>query len=360
MKNRFRLIIFVLVAAAVLFVASPGRSQQTAFYVSPGGNDSNAGTEAQPFKTLTKARDTVRTLNKSMTKDIVVYLRGGTYEVDQTLSFDERDSGTHGHTIIYKSYAGEKAAICGGRKIIGWERDSGNVWKARIGLADFRQLYVNGVRAVRARGGRLPGAELYARDGYKTSDVSMATWGNQSDIEFIYDLEWERIIAKVHSIRKEGSNAVVTMLQPYFTLVRLKGGVQPSFPTYIENARELLDAPGEWYFDRTAQVVYYIPRAGEEVNSAEIMAPAVEKLLELRGSLDAPVHHIQFEGITFCHASWVRPSQVGLVDVQANFVITPHNLIARNDGSVDNLHNENSKSPSNVVLHAAKSISFER
>ena len=360
MKNRFRLIIFVLVAAAVLFVASPGRSQQTAFYVSPGGNDSNAGTEAQPFKTLTKARDTVRTLNKSMTKDIVVYLRGGTYEVDQTLSFDERDSGTHGHTIIYKSYAGEKAAICGGRKIIGWERDSGNVWKARIGLADFRQLYVNGVRAVRARGGRLPGAELYARDGYKTSDVSMATWGNQSDIEFIYDLEWERIIAKVHSIRKEGSNAVVTMLQPYFTLVRLKGGVQPSFPTYIENARELLDAPGEWYFDRTAQVVYYIPRAGEEVNSAEIMAPAVEKLLELRGSLDAPVHHIQFEGITFCHASWVRPSQVGLVDVQANFVITPHNLIARNDGSVDNLHNENSKSPSNVVLHAAKSIRFER
>ena len=360
MKNCFRLVSCALVAAVVLFVASPGRSQQTAYYVSPGGNDSNAGTEAQPFKTLTKARDTVRTVNRSMAQDIVVYLRGGTYAVDQSLLFDERDSGTNGHNIIYRSYAGEKAIICGGRKIIGWERDSGNVWKARTDIPDFRQLYVNGVRAVRARGGPLPDAELYGADGYKTSDVNMATWGNQSDIEFIYDLEWERTIAKVHSIRKEGSNAVVTMLQPYFTLVRLKGGVQPSFPTYIENARELLDAPGEWYFDRTAHVVYYMPRSGEDLNSAEIMAPVVEKLLELRGSLDAPVHNIQFEGITFCHASWVRPSQIGLVDIQANFVISPQNLIARNDGGVDNLHNEDSKSPSNVVLHAAKSIRFER
>ena len=182
----------------------------------------------------------------------------------------------------------------------------------------------------------LPDAELYGADGYKTSDVNMATWGNQSDIEFIYDLEWEQDhLPRSTHIGKEGSNAVVTMLQPYFTLVRLKGGVQPSFPTYIENARELLDAPGEWYFDRTAQVVYYIPRAGEDVNSAEIMAPVVEKLLELRGSLDAPVHNIQFEGITFCHASWLRPSQIGLIDIQANFVISPQNLIARNDGGVD-------------------------
>ena len=360
MKNCFRLVFCAYIAAAVLCVASQGQSQQKAYYVSPGGNDSNPGTEAQPFKTLTKARDTVRTMNKNMTQDIVVYLRAGTYYVDQTLLFDERDSGTNGHNISYRSYPNEKASVCGGKSIIGWERDSGNVWRAKTDIPDFRQLYVNGVRAVRARGGVLPGAELYGGDGYKTSNVNMATWGNQSDIEFIYDLEWERTICKVHHIAEEGSSAVVTMLQPYFTLARLKDGVRPTFPTYIENARELLDAPGEWYFDRTAHVVYYIPRSGEDLNSAEIMAPVVEKLLELRGSLDAPVHNIQFEGITFCQASWLRPSQIGLVDVQANFVISPQNLIAQEGGVVSNLHNENSKSPSNVVLHAAKSIRFER
>ena len=359
MKNCSRLAICALVAASILLVTSPGRSQQTAFYVSPAGNDSNAGTEAQPFKTLTKARDTVRTLNQSMTQDIIVYLRGGTHTVDQSLLFDEQDSGTNGHNIIYRSYAGEKAVISGGRRIVGWERDSGNVWKARTDIPDFRQLYVNGVRAVRAKGGRLPGAEIYGREGYKTSDVNMATWGNQSDIELIYDLDFERSIAKVHHIAKEGSDTVVTMLQPYFTLLRQKNGVQHSFPTYIENARELLDEPGEWYLDRKAQVLYYIPRSGEDMNAAEIVAPVVEKLLELKGSLDAPVHNIQFEGLTFCHASWLRPSQIGLVDLQANFGMTPQNLIARM-GGVENLHNENSKSPANVVLHAAKLIRFER
>lgn len=358
--NHFRLVACTYVVAVVFSILSSGQAQERVYHVSTGGDDSNPGTEARPFKTLAKARDMARTMNRNMTQDIVVYLRAGTYQIDQTLLFDDRDSGTNGHNIIYRSYPGEKAFVCGGKRIVGWERESGNVWRAGTDIPDFRQLYVNDVRAVRARGGLLPGAELYGGDGYKTSDVNMATWGNPSDIEFLYDLQWERTICKVHHIVRDGSSAVVTMLQPYFTLARLKGGVHPNIPTYIENARELLDAPGEWYLDKTAHVVYYIPRSGEDVNAAEIIAPVVEKLLELRGSLDAPVHNIQFEGITFCHASWLRPSQIGFVDVQANFAISPQNLIAREGSGVDNLHNEHTKSPSNIVLHAAKSVRFER
>lgn len=360
MRTGFRVALCAYVVAAVLCFAGQGQSQQTAYYVSPNGNDSNPGTDAQPFRNLTAARDAVRATNKNMTQDIVIYLRGGTYHLDQTLLFEAKDSGTNGHNIIYKSYQGEKVSLCGGRKITGWERESGNVWKAKTDIPDFRQFYVNGVRAVRARGGMLPGAELYGGNGYKTSDVNMATWGNQSDIEFVYDVDWERSIGKVSKITQQGPSAVVTMLQPYFTLLRLKDGTRTAFPTYIENARELLDDPGEWYLDRTAHVVHYIPRPGEDMNSVDVVAPVVEKLVELKGSLDAPVHNLQFEGITFCHASWLQPSKVGLVDVQANIVYTPQNLIVRYDGWVNNLHNESAKSPSNVVLHAAKSIRFER
>ena len=360
MKNCFPLVLCTYVAAAVLCVATQGFSQQTAYYVSPNGNDGNSGTEAQPFKTLTAARDAVRTMNKNMTQDIVVYLRAGTYHIDQTLLFDEKDSGTNGHNIVYRNYHDEKVSICGGKRITGWERDSGNVWRAKTNIPDFRQLYVNGVRAVRARGGMLPGAELNGGYGYKTSDGSMATWGNQSDIEFIYDLEWDRTICKVQKIAKEGSTTVVTMQQPYFTLARLKDGVHAAFPTYIENAHELLDSPGEWYLDKAAHVVYYIPQSGEDMSSAEVVAPVVEKLVDLEGTLDAPVHNIQFQGITFCHASWLRPSLIGLVDVQANFAMSPQNVIARDGGTVANLHNEEIKSPANIILHAAKSIRFER
>ena len=212
---------------------------------------------------------------------------------------------------------------------------------------------------MRARGGPLPGAELYG-DGYKTSAAGMADWKNQSDIEFVYDVVWDRTICKVAQIEREGTSAVVKMQQPYFTLARLKAGVRASLPTYIENAFELLDQPGQWYFDRQAQVVYYLPRPGENLENAEVIVPVVEKLVELRGTLDMPVHDLVFEGLRFCHASWLRPSQTGHVDVQASFIITPLNLIPAAGLSIANLHSENTKSPSNVILHAAKSIRFER
>ncbi len=324
------------------------------------GDDSNPGTEARPFKTLTRARDEVRTMNKNMGADIVVQLRGGTYEIDKTLRFESRDSGNNDHNVIYRSYRGEKVSVSGGKRIVGWEQTSGGIWKTRTDVPDFRQLYVNGIRATRARGGSLPDAELYGRDGYKTSDANMANWGNQEDIELVFDLNWERTICKVQSIAKQGSGAALTMQQPYFTVARIKDGAHPILPTYVENARELLDSPGEWYFDKSAHLVYYMPRPGENMAAAEIVVPVVEKLVELHGSIDAPVQHIQFEGITFCHASWLQPSRTGLVDVQANFVNTPENLIAREGGWVANIHNESAKSPSNIVLHAAKSIRFER
>ena len=150
------------------------------------------------------------------------------------------------------------------------------------------------------------------------------------------------------------------MQQPYFTLARLKEGKQVELPSYLENALELLDEPGEWYLDRSEKVVYYQPEEGEDMESVEVIAPVVEKLMELRGDLDHPVRNIRFEGITFSHASWLRPSRIGHVDLQANFVVSPHNVIARAGGYLQNLHNEAVKSPAHIVLRAAQSIVFER
>ena len=122
-------------------------------------------------------------------------------------------------------------------------------------------------------------------------------------------------------IRREGNQAVVTMLQPYFKHARIKEGVQVDMPDYLENALELLDKPGEWYLDRPAKTVYYLPRPGEDLGKAEVIAPALEKLVELRGTLDRPVHNIHFVGIAFEHGNWLRPSMIGHCDVQSNFIV---------------------------------------
>ena len=330
-----------------------------AFYVSPTGSDENPGTESKPFATIEKARDAVREINRAMTGNVVVVLRGGTYAIDRTITFDHRDSGSGGHDVVYRSHPGETAVISGGKPIAGWQPDADGRWKAKARIDDFRQLYVDGVRAVRARGGGLAGGELFGSDGYKTTAVEMADWGNQSDIELCYHVVWCHTRCKVQSIKRDGDRAVVTMLQPHFTHARIKEGVHITLPSYVENALELLDEPGEWYLDRTAEAVYYIPKPGEDMTKVNVIVPVVETLVELRGTLDRPVHNMRFEGITFKHGSWLRPGRIGLVDVQANFVIPWENPMKRAQG-LTAVHNQQLRSPANVVCHATRSIRFER
>jgi len=349
------IIVLVSVSSADLLAA-----EQPSFYVSPSGNDRDPGSEARPFKTLTRARDAVRGVNAKMDADIVVVLRGGAYRTDGTVVFDHRDSGTGGHEVIYRAHPGETPVISGGRPITGWRPDGPKRWKAKTNIANFRQLYVNGVRAVRARGGRLPGAALHGEDGYKTTLAAMADWRNPGDIEFCYQVTWTLTRCKVARIARQGEAAVITMLQPWFTIARKKEGVHVDLPSYVENAYELLDEPGEWYLDRTEHAVYYIPRAGEDMNTADVIAPVMTTLVELRGTLDRPVRNLRFEGITFAHAGWLRPSEIGHVDVQANFIMgTGDNMLKRKHGWTM-VHNEHIKSPSNIICRASRSIRFER
>ena len=147
-----------IVACCSLLLGSLGLTQsaraaaQRTFYLSPTGNDGVPGSEAKPFKTLDRARDAVRAVNQRMAGDIVVVLRGGTYAVARTLVLDHRDSGTNGHSVVYRSHPGERPILSGGRRITGWQPDANGRWKAPCPIDSFRQLYVNGVRATRATG----------------------------------------------------------------------------------------------------------------------------------------------------------------------------------------------------------------
>ena len=359
-----RVLLLIGLCCLVSAVGPQAAAGQT-FYVAPGGDDANPGTQAKPFATITRARDEVRKINRDMTEDVVVVLRGGTYRIDGTITLDHRDSGGGGHNVVYRAAPGETPVISGGQPITGWQPDAGGRWKAATPIDNFRQLYVGGVRAVRARGGPLPDVEMAGEDGHKTSAAEMADWGNQEDVELLYYVMWGQVKAwthtrcKVKKITRDGDHALLTMLQPYFTEAKTKEGVRVKLPYAVQNAMELLDEPGEWYLDRAADTVYYIPRAGEDMKTVEVIAPVVEKLLELRGTLDEPVNNIRFEGVTFADAGWLNPSRVGLIDVQANFINDPEKPLKR-DGVVTTVHNEHIKSPANVVCRAVRGVRFER
>ena len=333
---------------------------QKTLHVSPSGSDKNPGTMAEPFKTIQRARDEVRKVNKKMTGNVEVILHDGTYKLSETVVFDHRDGGTGGHNVVYKAAAGATPVLSGGRVITGWKADAKGRWRVDCG-EHFRQLYVDGKRAVRARssGASVPGMELFGENGYRTSDVSMADWRNPGDIEFCYHIIWCHTRCKVESIVRNGPHVVVRMVQPQFMFARRKEGVHVGLPRYLENALELLDEPGEWYLDRADKVLYYKPLPGQKINEVKVIAPLLEKLVELRGLLNEPVRHIQFHGITFAHATWLRPSRIGLVDMQANFVVHSLNNVGRM-GTLTNVHNEYVKSPANVVCRTGKHVHFER
>ena len=319
-------------AAAVLLAAAvTGVVRGAEYYVSPSGSDTNPGTLRAPFQTIAKARDVVRTVNRNMAADIIVYLRGGWHVQSATLTFGPDDSGTNGHNVIYQAYPGEHVVISGGRQLTGWTlHDAGkNIWKARAPGLKTRQLYVDCRRAVRAHSGRgLPGVAK-TDFGFTTTDADVQKWGNASDIELVFNgylqyldgggtapwVEQRLGVAKISGTR-------ITMKQPGWANAFLAWDNQgPKWPTDIENAYELLDQPGQWYLDRSQGVVYYIPRPTDNMGQATVIAPVLETLVCGAGVLGSPIHNVQLKGITFAYATWLRPSgDDGFPESQANFV----------------------------------------
>jgi hypothetical protein len=312
---------------------APANTQAT-YYVSPQGNDCNPGTQALPFRTATKARDVVRTVNSAMTGDIVVYLRGGTYPLTSTLSLGAADSGTKGFYVKYLNYAGETPLLTGGQPISGWtvSDSSKTIWQAPGVTSRFRQLYVNGTKAIRARTPNLGtgGAANFNRitgvdqtvPNVQVASSQVATWDNLTKVEMHLMINWGDAILRLASYSTTGNTATLKFQSAEADILAQRpfpilGSVKQAY--YFENAFEFLDTPGEWYLNETTNTLYYEPRAGEDMTTATVVAPMVETLVSVMGaSADtAPAHHIWFQGLAFAHSTYLRPSSFGFLDGQA-------------------------------------------
>ncbi|HJX63965.1 MAG TPA: right-handed parallel beta-helix repeat-containing protein, partial [Polyangia bacterium] len=327
---------------AALF-AAPGSAQaadggasnaQATYYVSPQGNDCNLGTLALPFRTVSKARDVVRTGNSAMTGDIIVYLRGGTYPLTSTLSFAAADSGSKGFYVKYLNYPSETPLLTGGQPIGGWTlSDSAkNLWQSAGVTSRFRQLYVNGTKAIRARtpnlgaGGtanfnRVTGADQTVPN-VQVASSQVANWNNLTKVEMHLMINWGDAILRLASYSTTGATAFLKFQSPEAGILSQRpfpilASVKQAY--YFENALEFLDVPGEWYLNETTNTLYYQPRTGEDMATATVVAPMVETLISVMGtSADtSPAHHIWFQGLAFAHSTYLRPSSFGFLDGQA-------------------------------------------
>ncbi|MEV0070556.1 fibronectin type III domain-containing protein [Amycolatopsis sp. NPDC050768] len=328
-------------------VAQPGRQD---VYVAPGGSDSAPGTAAHPIRTVARAQQLARDRAPHLTTDLTIHLAPGVFRLDKPLTLDARDSGTGGHRIIWQGSG--RTVLSGGRQVTGWRPVPGHAGlfaaPEPAGMDNTRQLYIDGVREQRAQG-QLP-VKLTATDtGYTASADTLAHWHDPSDIELVYTAgealwnvqrnglgQWTEPRCPIAS----ATGTTITMAQPCWDnstrrvefpdipgrTVNMVGpgdltnGRQPSF---VDNARELLDTPGEWYLDRSARTIYYLPRAHEDLRHADVEVPALEKLVDGRGTATAPIQDVAFRGIQFSYATWLTPSSPeGFSEIQAGYTNT--------------------------------------
>ena len=320
--------IFILVCILLL---QPLYSQNIDFFVSPNGNDTSGnGSLESPFKTIGRMKSILRTHPQKDKSNFTVYLRDGVYPVSETIIFDENDGGTDTFQIKYVSCQNEKPVISGMIKVTDWSQVPGKpYYKATVSSVGFRQLYVNGFRKARAKT-NYPITGLYwtsiDKGGIIIKTDELLNLTNVTDAEFHIQSEWRDAYIPIDSISLKASGwyvyssnmKQVTSLNPI--------SATPTFdkPFNIENALELLDQPGEWYCDNKNNFLYYYPEIDEDINLPDVIIPATERLITIKGSAkNTPVKNLVFDGITFKHAGWSGPNKKGWYGYQAGLLVQP-------------------------------------
>ena len=339
----------LLLAALMLFTALAGCSSADSdrenlperyVYVSPEGSDSDGdGSQESPYATIGRAKEHVRDMSKKG-GDIVVLIADGFDQLESTLVFDEEDSGTETSRVIYRAAPGAEPVISGGDIFEGeweaadevdWLSDGLVAYKATLNRdAKLRAIYVNGTRAAMTRRSADPVAALgyysvtagqaewawISQDGIKSAVVLPGTLGlsentkNPRNIELESGSTWVKATVCADSLRLTDSGDIRVELQmPYAAVAQNLGwntGYNPTAKNDIINVFEWLEEEGEFYFDQAGSTLYYIPREGEDLATAEVVIPRLEKLVEVSGSEPGKKYaeHIIFDGLTFAYSDW--------------------------------------------------------
>jgi hypothetical protein len=317
------------------------------------GDDSNDGSQSAPFATLERAQAATQLAVIGQTSDVIVNLEGGVHRRATTFTLTAADSGTNGFNVIYRSAPGEQAIIEGGVELSGWQPSAGSLYEVDVPATvdDFRQFYAASDRQPRARSATASGSASQFLEGLVGSamrDVAMVVpndvvggFAHPEDLELLYvgvrisghgilkangdELlrpSWRSHRLQVEQVTPfDAANMRVDITDNALWHASQRGYfatfIVPGDPFYLENARELLDEAGEWFFDPRLRKLYWWPPAGVDPNQVETWIPAVETLLDVDGTPGAPVENVKIQDIVFRHSTYLAPSEHGYVSGQS-------------------------------------------
>ena len=273
-----------------------------------------------------KARE-MRRLGKAT--EVTIHLSAGTYHLYEPLRLRPEDSGL--------TIEGHNAVISGGMQVTNWKKQ-GKLMVADVPdfngcPIDFRQLWINGKKAARAR----DVSDFEQMTRIRTYDKkNHVLWVPKKAVEKILKAPYAEMVLhemwctsnlRIKSLTPQGDSVAVRFHNPEAKLQFEHPWPSPMTPDtkhpspfYLTNAKELLDEPGEWYHDIRVHKLYYMPHQGETIQEAVV--PVLETLVQFIGSPERPVRNVTIKGISFQHTTWMRPSQKGHVPLQAGMYLT--------------------------------------
>ena len=312
---------FLLLLAALLCALPFTRAAD--LYVSPSGRDpwsgrladANAARDDGPFATLERARDEIRQRRAaSATVDaFTVHVRAGRFALGRPLQLDARDSGTATAPIEWRGYRDERPLIRGGQPIAGFVPHEGKILRADVGAqgfkgVHFRMLLCDGRQQILARypnfdpqnpygGGwayvdgkavpmytEVPGEDKRTFR-YAPADDRPWTQPTEAEVMIFPRYNWWNNLVRLASLDRATRTLTLAADCSY--------AIRPGDRYYVRNVREELDAPGEWYLDRTSGTLYFWPPEGADLGT--VFAPTLRTLLDLGPG----TAHVTFRGFVF-------------------------------------------------------------
>lgn len=301
------------------------KSKKDTIYVSSNGSDNRGnGTAVSPFYSLNKAVE--GQLSNGSADTLFVLVAPGDYYMEAPFSVKQPSA----RPVVIKAQGKEKPRLMGGVRITGWEKQENGLYRAYIPEVlrykfDFEQFYVNDKRAILAR---TPNADWFfvksskeqpivkgdklANYAVQQIDFDSSDWTSLKglskkelkNMKFRFYHKWD--ITRKNPKYIEADSARIYMegrgMKPWNL-------IQKGSRYFMYDYKAALDMAGEWYLDRENGYLYYMPREGEDMNTAFCVAPVLHQWVSVKGNPENPVKNMKFERLSFQYSSYMIPSE---------------------------------------------------
>lgn len=243
-----------------------------------------------------------------------ILLREGTYRLASSLAITAANNG-----LAIAPYPGEAATIDGGEVITGtWSAADGSGVRSIAFSGHSMQAWVGGVACERARSGFDPAGWTWGGDGTVTAPSSAEAAKVGTDGYVVARRLWRtfkmRVVSRLGAVLTlhAGDYDDANTLDPMFS---------PNAVWYAEGAGYVGDAEGFFWHSQATDTLYVKPRAGQDLDADEVIAGNIERILDVSGTLDAPVQDVTISGITLAHTAWTEPDDYGASSLQASIMV---------------------------------------